>query len=238
MTAKNKRETVLKLVDISKTYKLGGQKIEVLKLASLEVIAGDFMAILGPSGSGKSTLMHIMGFLDSPTSGEIYISGKKQLSFSEVELANIRNKTIGFVFQQFNLLPRMTALENVALPLVYSDVKDADRTDKAKKLLERLGLGERLNNKPNQLSGGQQQRVAIARALINDPQILFADEPTGNLDSKSGDEVMKIFKELNREGKTVVLVTHEQEVADNAKKQIFIRDGQIVKESINLKFKK
>lgn len=236
MSAKN--EVLLKLVDITKTYDLGGEKISVLKNASVEIKKGEFVAILGPSGSGKSTLMHIMGFLDSPTSGDVYLNGKKQVSYSESALAEIRNKTIGFVFQQFNLLPRMSAVDNVALPLIYSNVSEFDRRDRAKQLLTRLGLGEKLNNRNNQLSGGQQQRVAIARALVGDPDLIFADEPTGNLDSKSGDEVMKILKELNAEGKTIVLVTHEAEVAANAKRQIHIKDGQVVKDYDGLKQKK
>jgi putative ABC transport system ATP-binding protein len=236
MPAQN--EALLKLVDITKTYELGGEKISVLKKANVEIKKGEFVAILGPSGSGKSTLMHIMGFLDSPTSGDVYLNGRKQVSYSEGALAEIRNKTIGFVFQQFNLLPRMSAVDNVALPLIYSNVSELDRRDRAKQLLTRLGLGEKLNNRNNQLSGGQQQRVAIARALVNDPDLIFADEPTGNLDSKSGDEVMKILKELNAEGKTIVLVTHEAEVAANAKRQIHIKDGEVVKNYDGLKQKK
>lgn len=236
MAAKN--ESLLKLVDITKTYELGGEKISVLKNANVEIMRGEFVAILGPSGSGKSTLMHIMGFLDSPTSGEVYLNGRKQVSYSESALAEIRNKTIGFVFQQFNLLPRMSAVDNVAIPLIYSNVSEVERRAKAKELLVRLGLGDRLGNKSNQLSGGQQQRVAIARALVNNPDLIFADEPTGNLDSKSGEDVMNIFKELNKEGKTIVLVTHEAEVAANARRQIHIKDGEVVKSYDGLKQKK
>lgn len=229
--AAKKKTPVLSLRKITKTYCLDGTiEIHALKEVDLDIYPGDFLSILGPSGSGKSTLMHIAGFLDAATSGQVVLNGKKLTSFSEDQLAQIRNDTIGFVFQQFNLLARTSSVDNVRLPLIYTDVSKDQQIKKATQLLEKVGLGDRLENYPNQLSGGQQQRVAIARALVNDPQIIFADEPTGNLDSKSGLEIMKLLKQLNKEGKTIILVTHDRHVADYAKKQIIIKDGQIVKQ--------
>lgn len=228
--ARKKKVPILSLRKVSKKYCLDESiEIHALREVDLDIYSGDFLSILGPSGSGKSTLMHIAGFLDSVSSGQVILNGKKLNSFNEEQLAHIRNTTIGFVFQQFNLLSRTSSLDNVSLPLIYSDIPKSKRLSKAKSLLEKVGLGDRLENYPNQLSGGQQQRVAIARALINDPKIIFADEPTGNLDSKSGLEIMKLLKQLNKEGKTIILVTHDQEVADYAKKQIVIKDGSIVK---------
>jgi len=229
--AAKKKTPILSLRDLTKSYCLDGQvEIHALRGVDLDIYPGDFLSILGPSGSGKSTLMHIAGFLDAATSGDVILNGKKLTSFSEDQLAQIRNTTIGFVFQQFNLLARTSSLENVVLPLVYSDIPKSQQFAKARQLLEKVGLGDRLENYPNQLSGGQQQRVAIARALVNDPQIIFADEPTGNLDSKSGLEIMKLLKQLNKEGKTIILVTHDRNVANYAKKQIVIKDGQVVKQ--------
>ncbi len=230
-TNRNK-EPILSLCQVSKAYTLGGAQVKVLDNIELDIFPGDFISIVGPSGSGKSTLMHIASFLDSPTTGQVILNGKTLKTFTESQLAKIRNRTIGFIFQQFNLLSRANAIDNVALPLVYAGQSPVDRQQKAIDLLNRVGLGDRLHNRPNQLSGGQQQRVAIARALINDPQIIFADEPTGNLDSKSGDEVMHLLKTLNEtEGRTVVLVTHEQEVAEYARRQIYIKDGKIINQT-------
>ncbi len=222
---------ILSLQNVSKTYQLDGLDMTALKPINLDIYTGEFLAILGPSGSGKSTLMHLAGFLEKPSSGEIYLDGKKVTSFSEDDLAHIRNSTIGFIFQQFNLLPRTSSLDNVSLPLIYANVDESKRFLIAKNLLERVGLGDRLLNKPNQLSGGQQQRVAIARALVNNPKIIFADEPTGNLDSVSGEAIMKFLQDLNSQGHTIILVTHEQEVADHAKRQIFLHDGQVVSDT-------
>lgn len=220
---------VIHLQDIKKEYKTLDITTPVLKGISIKIKKGEFYAITGPSGSGKSTLMNIIGLLDSPSSGSYEINGQNTDGLSEDELAALRNKEIGFVFQSFNLLPRLSTLENVMLPAMYANMSRKEREEKAKNLLIKLGLGERLKNRPNQLSGGQQQRVAIARALINDPAIILADEPTGNLDTKSGEDVMGILKDLNKQGKTIVLITHELNVAQKAQKIIKIKDGEIVK---------
>lgn len=220
--------SLLKLINVSKIYKMDGIEVKALDDVSLEIKKGEFLAIMGPSGSGKSTLMHLIGCLDRPTKGKIILNGKDISNLSEKELAKIRNKEIGFVFQAFNLLPRTSALENVVLPLIYANVNNKKRYLLAKELLNKVGLGQRLSHLPSQLSGGQQQKVAIARALVNNPSIILADEPTGNLDSKSSKEIMSLFVKINQEGNTVVIVTHEEEVAKYAKRIVRIYDGKIV----------
>ncbi len=214
--------------DIVKTYQMGDSIVRALAGVSLTIEEGEFTAIMGPSGSGKSTLMNILGCLDRPTSGSYKLDGAEVATLGDDELALTRNKKIGFVFQNFNLLSRMSALNNVALPMVYAGVPQKDRLERARKNLEMVGLGGRLHHKPNELSGGQRQRVAIARALVNEPTIILADEPTGNLDSKSGDEIMEIFCELNQQGRTVILVTHEPEIAAYTRRTVTFRDGLIV----------
>lgn len=230
-TSKNKKgKPVLELSHIVKNYELGDQTLNILKDISITIYEGELVAIVGPSGSGKSTLMHIMGILDQQTSGTVTLAGREVIDLTETEAAKLRNQYIGFIFQQFNLLSRTSALENVLLPTVYSGNSDA-KTSYATKLLTDLGLGERLKNAPNQLSGGQQQRVAIARALVNDPAVIFADEPTGNLDSKSGHEVVEILKQLNKDGRTIVIVTHDLELAKMANRTIKIFDGEVVSDT-------
>ncbi len=222
---------LIQLKNIIKNYDNGGVVTRVLRGINLSVEEGEFVTIMGPSGSGKSTLMHTIGFLDRPTSGTYLFDGEDTINFTEDELAKIRNKRIGFVFQSFNLLPRTSVLDNVILPLYYSD-KKTDYKDRAKKALESVGLGKRLNYMSNQISGGQKQRVAIARALVSDPKVIFADEPTGNLDSKSGSTVMNILERLNKEGKTIILVTHDKQVALHSKRIVTIIDGKIVSDTI------
>ena len=212
---------------VGKAYQLDGVRVEALRPTSLVIGQGEYISIMGPSGSGKSTLMHILGLLDNSSDGKLIFGGRDVTNLSEAETARIRNKEIGFVFQQFNLLPKTEAWKNVGLPLIYSGVSRAERRRRAVELLSKLGLGERIDHTPSQLSGGQQQRVAIARALINNPKVIFADEPTGNLDSKTGKEIMEIFDGLNKEGKTVILVTHEKEVARHAKRHLKILDGKV-----------
>lgn len=216
--------------DLVKTYQMGDQSIHALAGVSLDIAAGDYVAVMGASGSGKSTFMNLVGALDRPTSGRLKIAGDDLKERTPADLAGFRNRKVGFVFQQFNLLPRTSAVENAALPLLYAGVPAAERRKRAIARLEQVVLGDRLNNHPAQLSGGQQQRVAIARALVNDPQILLADEPTGALDSKTSDDIMAIFDQLNRDGITIILVTHEQEVADHARRQIVFRDGKVVED--------
>jgi len=220
---------ILELHNVNKAYQIDSQKLEVLKDINLEVKKGEFIAIMGPSGSGKSTLMNIMGCLDTPTSGKVIFENRDVSKLSETELAQIRNQKVGFVFQTFNLIPRTTALANIELPLIYKGIPDKERKALAKKVLEQFGLTQRMFHFPNQLSGGEQQRVAIARALITQPLIILADEPTGNLDSKTGEEIIKIFQDLNKAGNTVILVTHEKDIAEHAKKIIKIHDGEIVR---------
>lgn len=228
-SSKNKNKVILELKNIVKTYKMGDNVFNALNGVCLDIKEGEFVSITGPSGSGKSTLMHIIGLLDNPTTGQVLLEGRDIAKFKEVQLAQIRNLTLGFVFQQFNLLAKTSALENVLLPLLYSDVPKHLRKEMGVKMLEKVGLGTKLSNTPAQLSGGQQQRVAIARALINNPKIILADEPTGNLDSKSGAEIMAFFHKLNEEeGRTIVFVTHDMELAKQAKRTIIIKDGQIV----------
>lgn len=219
--------SLVKLSKVNKIYTSGEVSFQALADINLEVNKGDFMAIIGASGSGKSTLMNIIGLLDHPTSGKYELDGQDASHLKEDTLATLRNKKIGFVFQSFNLLSRTSALENVALPLIYAGVSRNERLEKAKQALEQVGLGDKLNSHPNQLSGGQQQRVAIARALVNDPEIILADEPTGNLDSRSGEEVMKIFENLHKKDKTIIMITHEEDIAKHAKKKIRIKDGKI-----------
>ncbi len=220
--------TVIQLKDIMKTYIMGDSVVHALDHVYVDIGFGEFVAIMGPSGSGKSTMMNILGCLDRPTSGEYYLDGKEIAGYNDDELAHTRNAKIGFVFQNFNLLAKLTAQANVALPLIYAGVGEEERMERAKKALEAVGLGDRVEHKPTEMSGGQRQRVAIARALINNPAIVMADEPTGNLDTKSSYEIMDIFKELNDSGKTVVMVTHEPDIAEQTKRILTMRDGKLV----------
>ena len=215
------------LRDIRKDYVLKSETVRALRGVSFDVPAGDYVAIMGPSGSGKSTLMNILGCLDTPTAGKYILNGHDVSSMADNDLAEVRNKEIGFVFQQFNLLPRLTAVENVALPLVYAGIQKKQRTEKAKYVLDKVSLADRGHHKPNEMSGGQNQRVAIARALVNDPSIILADEPTGNLDSKTSHEIMEIFGQIHSSGNTVILVTHEEDIAHFAHRIIRLRDGVI-----------
>jgi putative ABC transport system ATP-binding protein len=210
-----------------KTYEMGGEKLHALCGINLTIRRGEYVAVMGPSGSGKSTLMNLIGCLDSPTSGKYWLAGRLVSELDDDELAAIRNKEIGFVFQTFNLLPRATALHNVELPMIYSGTPSEERLARAKRALEAVDLGERMFHKPNELSGGQRQRVAVARALVNSPSIVLADEPTGNLDTKTGDEIMALFARLHGEGNTIILVTHENDVAKRADRIIHVRDGKV-----------
>ncbi len=222
---------VIQFKNVSRVYgdpNNEGTMVKALDNVSFEIKKGEFVAITGPSGSGKSTLLHLIGLLDKPTTGEILVDGEQASKLSDAKLAKLRNKKIGFVFQQFNLLKKTSALRNVELPLVYSGIRGKKREEMAKMELEKVGLGDRLNNTPAQLSGGQQQRVAIARALVTNPSLLLADEPTGNLDSKTGQEILQLFEELHKDGVTIVLVTHDPNIAKKAKRQIVIRDGRVV----------
>ena len=228
-----------KLIDINgiqKVYKVGQESVYALRNIDLDIYRGEYVALMGPSGSGKSTLMNILGCLDSFTAGKYILNGIDASSMSENHLAEVRNKEIGFVFQTFNLLPRMSALENVALPLVYAGWNKKDRLEKAEEVLIQVGLKDRISHKPNELSGGQRQRVAIARGLVNNPSILLADEPTGNLDSKTSVEIMALFKEIHAKGNTIILVTHEEDIALNAKRIVRLRDGVVESDQINNKF--
>jgi putative ABC transport system ATP-binding protein len=218
-------QAIIHLKEITKNYYLGKQVIEVLKGITLDILKNEYVALMGPSGSGKSTLMNILGCLDTPTSGSYVLNGKDVSHMPDNDLADVRNKEIGFVFQQFNLLPRLTAAENVALPLVYAGMPKKQRLERAKHVLEQVSLADRSHHRPNELSGGQNQRVAIARALLNDPSIILADEPTGNLDSKTSYEIMDIFEQIHAAGNTVVLVTHEEDIANHAHRIIRLKDG-------------
>jgi len=218
---------VIKTEALTKVYEMGAEQVHALRGVDLEIRKGEYVAIMGPSGSGKSTLMNLIGCLDTPSAGKYWLAGRLVSDLDDDELASIRNKEIGFVFQTFNLLPRATALHNVELPLIYNGTPAEERIEKAKKALERVDLAPRMHHKPNELSGGQRQRVAIARALVNSPSIVLADEPTGNLDSKTGEEIMALFATLHQQGNTIILVTHEHDIAQHAHRVIFIRDGKI-----------
>lgn len=221
------------LENLTKVYRNGELEVTAMEDVNLHIKKGEFIAIMGPSGSGKSTLMNILGCLDTPSSGKYFLDGEAVSSLKSKQLAYIRNRKIGFVFQNFNLLPRMNALKNVEIPMIYAGVPAGKRKERALEALKKVGLQDRWKHVPNELSGGQRQRVAIARALVNSPSIILADEPTGNLDSRAGDEIMDIFDDLNRQGVTIVLVTHEYDIAQRAQKIVFFRDGRIVKEVIN-----
>jgi putative ABC transport system ATP-binding protein len=218
---------IIDIQNIKKRYVMGSQIIDALKDVSISIQKNEYVALMGPSGSGKSTLMNILGCLDTPTTGSYKLNGTEVSEMTEDELARVRNKEIGFVFQTFNLLPRLTSLENVALPMIYAGMNKADRTKRAEQVMEMVGLAERMDHKPMELSGGQRQRVAIARALVNNPSIILADEPTGNLDTKTSYEIMNIFEAINNSGNTVILVTHEEDIARHAKRIIRLRDGLV-----------
>ncbi len=229
---------IIKIEHIAKIYEVGVEKVYALRDVSLEINKNEYVAIMGPSGSGKSTLMNILGCLDTPTKGLYLFENENVSEMNDNQLAEIRNKKIGFVFQTFNLLPRSTALHNVELPLIYAGIPKAKRLERAYDALEKVGLADRVEHKPNELSGGQRQRVAIARALVTNPSIILADEPTGNLDSKTGEEIMRLFEDLHKHGNTIILVTHEEEIAKHAHRIIRIRDGLIERDEIirNVKF--
>jgi putative ABC transport system ATP-binding protein len=225
--------TVIRTDDLWRTYVMGAEEVHALRGVSFEVKRGEYMAIMGPSGSGKSTLMNLIGCLDTPSSGQYWLNGKLVSEMDDDELAHIRNKEIGFVFQTFNLLPRATALHNVELPLIYNGTPRAQRIEMAKLALQRVDLANRMDHKPNELSGGQRQRVAIARALVNNPSIILADEPTGNLDSQTSQEIMGLFNELHKQGNTIILVTHEPDIAEHAHRVLHILDGRINRDERN-----
>jgi len=226
---------VIKTESLTKVYEMGAEQVHALSGVDLEIRKGEYVAIMGPSGSGKSTLMNLIGCLDSPSGGKYWLAGRLVSELDDDELAYIRNKEIGFVFQTFNLLPRATALHNVELPLIYNGTPAEERIEKAKIALDRVDLSSRMTHKPNELSGGQRQRVAIARALVNDPSIVLADEPTGNLDSKTGAEIMGLFANLHQQGNTIILVTHELDIAQHAHRVIFIRDGKVASDEAVVK---
>jgi putative ABC transport system ATP-binding protein len=223
-------ESVVSLSSVNKSYRMGGEELKVLKDVNLDIQRGEFISIMGPSGSGKSTMMNLIGLLDRPGSGELTINGKRVSQMNDNELSRIRGKEIGFIFQSFNLVARMSALKNVEMPMIFQNKPRSERVAIAKQHLEAVGLGDRMQHRPNELSGGQRQRVAIARALVNDPAILLADEPTGNLDVKTGDEIMALFKQLNDNGRTIVMVTHNPEVAAHTHRVVRLRDGRILGE--------
>lgn len=225
--------TVISVKDLRKTYIMGTNQVNALQSISLDISRNEYVALMGPSGSGKSTLMNLLGCLDTPTSGEYWLNGTNVSSMSDSELAEVRNKEIGFVFQTFNLLPRLSALENVALPLVYAGMSRTQRLKRAEEVIAAVGLTDRMDHKPNELSGGQRQRVAIARALVNNPSIILADEPTGNLDTKTSYEIMGILEEIHKSGNTIILVTHEQDIAEHAHRIVRLRDGLIESDEVN-----
>jgi putative ABC transport system ATP-binding protein len=224
-------DLVIQIRDLIRTYEMGAETVHALRGVSLEIRRNEYVAIMGPSGSGKSTMMNLVGCLDTPTSGEYWLNGQEVSRMPDDALARVRNREIGFVFQTFNLLPRASALANVELPLVYAGVPARERRRRAESALERVGLGNRMDHRPNELSGGQRQRVAIARALVNDPAILLADEPTGNLDSSTSEEIMKVFESLHRLGQTIIMVTHEADIAAHAERVVVLRDGRVASDT-------
>ena len=235
MTETSAASSIIRCVDLWRTYQMGEETIHALRGVSFEIQPNEYLAIMGPSGSGKSTLMNLIGCLDTPSQGEYYLRNQLVSKMSDDALAEIRNKEIGFVFQTFNLLPRASALENVELPLVYAGVSKSARMERARQALDRVELGDRMGHRPNELSGGQRQRVAIARALVMGPAILLADEPTGNLDSATGEEIMRLFERLHEAGNTIILVTHERDVAEHAHRVVMIRDGRIASDEMSRK---
>ncbi|MEO8358538.1 MAG: ABC transporter ATP-binding protein [Vicinamibacteria bacterium] len=235
MSEASAASSIIRCVDLWRSYQMGEETIHALRGVSFDIQPNEYLAIMGPSGSGKSTLMNLIGCLDTPSQGEYYLRNQLVSKMTDDALAEVRNKEIGFVFQTFNLLPRATALENVELPLVYAGIPKSERMDRARQALERVELGSRMGHKPNELSGGQRQRVAIARALVMGPAILLADEPTGNLDSTTGEEIMRLFERLHSAGNTIILVTHERDIAEHAHRVIMIRDGKIASDELNTK---
>ena len=224
-------DLVIQIRDVTRSYVMGAETVNALRGVSLEIRRNEYVAIMGPSGSGKSTLMNLVGCLDTPSTGEYWLNGQEVSRMPDDALARVRNREIGFVFQTFNLLPRASALQNVELPLVYAGVAGRERRDRARAALTRVGLGERMSHRPNELSGGQRQRVAIARALVNDPAILLADEPTGNLDSTTSEEIMRVFGSLHAQGQTIIMVTHEPDIATHAARVILLRDGRVASDA-------
>ena len=225
-------EPIIRIRDLTRHYVMGTETVQALRGVSLDIARNEYVAIMGPSGSGKSTMMNMIGCLDTPTGGEYWLNGQEVSQLTDDQLARVRNKEIGFVFQTFNLLPRATSLHNVELPLVYAGVSAWDRRARASAALGRVGLGNRMDHRPNELSGGQRQRVAIARALVNEPSILLADEPTGNLDSTTSEEIMQVFSELHRQGQTIIMVTHEADIAAHAERTVVLRDGKVESDRI------
>ena len=229
---------IIQLTDIAREYTIGTETIHALRTVTLDISKNEYVALMGPSGSGKSTLMNVLGCLDTPSSGEYILNGTSVAKMLDNQLAEVRNKEIGFVFQTFNLLPRLTALENVMLPLIYAGMAKAEREERAKKVMEQVNLGDRMSHKPNELSGGQRQRVAVARALVNNPSIILADEPTGNLDTKTSFEIMGLFEEIHSNGNTIIVVTHEEDIAKHAHRIVRLRDGIVESDEINKEIRK